>query len=168
MALAEIERLVDKLFSQKWASLHDKNALKDKSFKYPGVYLLAYPKQGSLKSGDRIRLKDVYYVGMSNSKSGLKGRLRQFKRAIEGKRGHSGGNTFFTLHGKPYSKLRKKKRILFAALPVECCSIKILSTANDFRKMGHVACLEYYAIAFVKAKTKQLPALNKFERTEPA
>lgn len=117
MALAEIEKLVDKLFSQKWASLHDKGALKDKSFRYPGVYLLAYPEQGSLKSGDRIRPKDVCYVGMSNSKSGLKGRLGQFKRAIEGKRGHSGGNTFFTRNRKPYSKLQKKKQILFAALP---------------------------------------------------
>jgi NADPH-dependent 2,4-dienoyl-CoA reductase/sulfur reductase-like enzyme len=43
-----------------------------------------------------------------------------------------------------------------------CSSLKSDARPDDFRKMGHVACLEYYAIAHVLARsaTKRVPPLN--------
>jgi len=45
-------------------------------------------------------------------------------------------------------------------------SEKAVAQPDDLRQMGHVACLEYYAIAHVVTQTGRKPALNKFGISE--
>lgn len=162
----DMAKLNDELFAKEWELLYRgdetefRKILKDPRLKNPGVYLLACPEKSRRDlEGQKINVKDVDYVGMSNSKAGLAGRLRQFKRAIEGRRGHSGGNNFVQHKGK-YSKL-KHGPFYFAVWNTECCNKKSAPEANDFRAMGHVACLEQYAIAYVKEKNRRVPKLNR-------
>ncbi len=97
--------LVKRLLSRKWQVLTKKSRkVLPQDSKYPGVYFLAY-SDGNL-TDQPIRLKDVYYVGMSNSKGGVRARLGQFLDAIDKGSGHSAGNRFFQEEGKevPFSK----------------------------------------------------------------
>jgi hypothetical protein len=160
MFLKSIEGLVGRLFEERWALL-DKPALQNEALAKPGVYILAYPDRTTKLLGKKTKAKDIYYIGMTNSKAGLRGRLKDFLRAIECGRGHSGGDRFFKLHqNRPYSKHKPKRPIYFVTHLVNCCAIKAQSQPKDFRAMGHVACLEYYAIAYVKEKTGHVPTLN--------
>jgi hypothetical protein len=126
------------------------------------VYLLAYEARSL--AGKPINIGDVYYVGMSNAAGGVKARLKQFKKAIETGHGHSAGKHFYMRHkGTPFSKLRVRERFYFAALCLPCVSLKKNAPPSDFKKMGHVACLEYFAIAHVQSKRadRKVPALNR-------
>jgi hypothetical protein len=129
---------------------------------HPGVYLLAYSDEPL--AGRHVDLRDVLYVGMSNSQGGVSRRLRRFKRAIEGRDGrHSGSRRFLKeyAHGTPYSQLEGRKTFFVAWLPVPCDEVqKGLRTEAALRLMGDVAALEYYVLASIKAATGQEPALN--------
>lgn len=128
------------------------------------MYLLAYPKSAPSRdlSGTKVWVEQVYYVGMSLSKQGLKGRLRQFLTAIEKGKGHSAGNAFFGHYGgKPYSTLQPRVPLYFATYEVPCCTIKPQAGPEDFRRMGEVACLELYAIGHVKSEMGWVPQLNR-------
>lgn len=149
-----------KLFSCTWQELRDDiSGWKDVSF--PGVYLLAYSNR-DLK-GKRISLKDIFYIGMSNSMGGVEQRIYQFLSAIEGDWGHSGGNRFFSNYcdEKPFSKRKNKKKFYFAYVTIPCEVRKKYRKGKDLRMMGEVARLEYYALASVKDSTGSEPELNK-------
>ncbi len=107
----------------------------------PGVYVLAITDEEL--EGQSVQLSQVCYVGMSNSKKGLKGRWGQFAQAIRGVRGrHSGGDTIFKDLG-PYEGWNSQ--LVVAACPV-ACNVEA-STPEDLRNMGIVAYLEYEAFA---------------------
>jgi hypothetical protein len=157
-----VARLVNELFKKRWHRLHADRWDDDGLLKYPGVYLLAYAARDL--EGQKVKIDDVYYVGMSNSAHGVRARLKQFKSALERGVGHSAGNHCFQRNkDKPFLKLGTKKKFYFVALCLECANPKPSAQPDDFRKMGHVACLEYYAIAHVRARsaTKKVPPLNR-------
>jgi hypothetical protein len=159
--MLDVAALMNELFKTRWRELHADGWADSDRLQYPGVYLLAYDARDL--AGQKVKIDDVYYVGMSNSAGGVRARLKQFKSALERGYGHSGGNHFFITHKKrPFSKLRASKRFYFTALCLQCRSLKTSARPDDFRKMGHVACLEYYAIAHVLAKSasKKVPPLN--------
>jgi hypothetical protein len=111
-----LEALLHQLFEKHWGWLHADHWDHDTQLKFPGVYLLAYSDKGL--DGQKVEVADVFYVGMSNSKGGVRARLDQFKSAIEGRRGHSAGNYCYQRNGqKPFSELRTQKKFYFAA----CC-----------------------------------------------
>jgi hypothetical protein len=154
--------IMDELFKTRWRWLHADRWSDDERLRYPGVYLLAYG--ANELDGQKIKIDDVYYVGMSNSAGGVRARLRQFKSALERGYGHSAGNHCYQQNKeRPFSKLGKGKKFYFAALCAECSSLKSSARPNDFRTMGDVACLEYYAIAHVLecSTTKKVPPLNR-------
>lgn len=159
--LTEIDRLVSQLFSKSWTGLHSSESFVRPDLKFPGVYLLAYTESDI--EGAPVSARDVFYVGMSNARSGVRGRLNQFRAGIEKNGLHSGAMRFFREYGrnKPFSIAKSGKRFCFAALTLPCVSDKAAAKAEDLRAMGHVACLEYYAIAYVAAQTGRKPALNK-------
>lgn len=161
MRISEIQNLVSKLFRLKWKALHGEQ-FADASLRYPGVYLLAYTAKQL--GGTAIVEKDILYVGMSNAESGVKARLKQFRRGLETYGYHSGAMRFYREYQKnvPWSKLKKRKTFFYVALPIECTSEKAILTPSDLRALGHVSCLEYYAIARIREKTKRMPPLNKF------
>lgn len=161
--IVEINDLTEKLFAQKWSCLDGEILSSKTELKKPGVYLLAYP-EATLEvnlNDQNVRPEDVCYVGMSNSKGGLAARLRKFMQAIEIGKGHTAGNRFFkNNHCIPYSKLDPKSSFYFVGWPIDCCTTKLKAAPDDFRKMGHVACLEQYAIAHVSDRTGHVPKLN--------
>lgn len=122
--------------------------------KFPGVYIIAYSNKNL--ENKKINIKDIFYVGMTNSLGGLNSRLKQFRKASNGKRGHSGGNRFFG------DKLAKKGYHFFAqSISINCKVSKEKRTPKDLLKMGDVAKLEYEVIAEIKDKLGREPELNK-------
>ena len=67
------------LFNKKWTNLLE-NYKDLKNGQYPGVYILAFTTKNL--EGKPIKVKDVFYVGMSNSLGGVKQRLRQFCKLL--------------------------------------------------------------------------------------
>lgn len=130
---------IPELAFTKWCPWEKRNSIDGAS--YPGVYALAI----SIEELERksVQFSDVCYIGMSNSKKGLKGRWGQFAQAVKGKSGlHSGGDTIF----KDLGSYEDWNRQLFvAACPVEC-NVGA-SSPEDLRKMGFVVYLEYEAFA---------------------
>jgi len=77
-----------KSFSQ-WSRCQDRNTLPD--LQYPGVYAIALSNDDI--SGKPFSWRpEIIYFGMTNSKGGLKSRLRQFENTIIGKNGHGGAH----------------------------------------------------------------------------
>ncbi|QWG16134.1 hypothetical protein KMZ68_13880 [Bradyrhizobium sediminis] len=163
----DIEALVSDLFRQRWAAL-DREALARPDLIYPGVYLLAFTSEKI--AGETVKPDQVLYAGMSNSAGGVRARLKQFIKGIEKNDFHSGAMRFYREYcgGKPFSQLRTRRRLYVAALAIECKSDKVDAQPDDLRLMGHVACLEYYAIARIAQKTGKKPALNKYGPREAA
>lgn len=158
--IPEIEDLIKRLFSKRWTNLHTEQlCLEDEE--YPGVYVLAYSEDDL--EGKQVKEEQVFYVGMSHSLKGIKGRINQFRQGIEKGEGHSGGNRFYEKFADqvPYSQLQNKKTFYVASVTVRCTVNKDKREAEDLRKMGEVARLEYYVLAHIKDHLHKEPELNK-------
>jgi hypothetical protein len=167
--LREIDNFVSQLFATRWAHLHEERSLARADLKFAGVYLLAYSAAPKI-ADSVVNARDVFYVGMSNAAGGVRQRLKQFKAGIEKNGLHSGAMRFYREYGggKPFVGTKSSKRLYFAALTFECESNKGLAEPDDLRLMGHINCLEYYAIAHVAEQTGKRPALNKLgPRAQP-
>lgn len=153
--------IVSELLNRRWVTLDDKNIDKLKDARCPGVYVLAYSDKNMM--GKEIKIKDIFYVGMSNSKGGVKQRLKQFLTGIEKNTNHSAGMRFLKEHanGVPWSKFKKRNTFYVASFSIPCEVSKDKRTADDLRTMGIVAKLEYDVLAFIKEKTGEEPKLNK-------
>lgn len=152
---------VSTLFSGKWSEFDMKNIKKEENVFCPGVYLIAY-SDVNLEGGG-INSKDVFYVGMANSKRGVFQRLRQFYQGITINRSHSGGKRFFREYagGVSYGVLNNRKKFYFSFLSIPCEVLKSERLGDDLRIMGEVAKLEYDVLAYIKDKTDKEPELNK-------
>jgi hypothetical protein len=159
--LAHIDVLVSRLFRLRWVPLNSE-ALARPDLIYPGVYFLAFTFEKI--AGATVKPDQVLYVGMSNSAGGVRSRLKQFIKGIEQNGYHSGAMRFYREHckGEPFAQLKTRKRLYVAALTIECEGDKVDARPKDLRLMGHVACLEYYAIARIAQRTGKKPALNKY------
>lgn len=157
--LKRIESLARSLFEKRWMPLDQ--AFSGSSLKMPGIYALAYSDQ--MLSGRRVSMKDIFYIGMSNSAGGVKQRLKQFRAGIESGTGHSGGNRFFRdySHSAPFSKVQSGKKFYVVTVMLECSTQKLSRNSEDLRQMGHIACMEYYALALVRDQMGMEPKLNK-------
>lgn len=145
------ERLVGRLFRSRWRDLYE-DCSRLPNGEYPGVYLLAYSNKRLL--GESVREKDVFYVGMSHA--GVSARLKQFIRATETGKGHSGGDRFFR------DRMHKRgKNFFVTSISLLCEAQKETRKPVDLRKMGLVAALEYYCLARILEKCGEEPALNK-------
>jgi hypothetical protein len=166
--LKEFDTFILKLFSERWKNLHSFEGFGDSELKWPGVYLIAYSKNNL--DGRLVESDHVFYVGMSNSSAGVGSRIKQFKAGIEKYGIHSAAMRFYRIHCKnmPFSKAKTGMKLFFVSIPIKCESNKHKANPDDFRKMGHVACLEQYAIAYVQEQTGKCPALNIPERRNTA
>jgi hypothetical protein len=151
---------IETLLNKTWTNLLD-NYKKLENNKYPGVYILAYTDKDLEEKP--IDVEDIFYVGMSNSKGGVKQRLKQFIKAISIGKSHSAGNRFFKEYSKgPFNRNLEEKDFYVASLSLPCTVEKSKRTPEDLRKMGEVAKFEYDVIAYVKENTynKEEPELN--------
>lgn len=150
------------LENAKWRLLTSK-ALYVKNFIYendPGVYVIARSEIDL--SYKKIDPKDIFYIGMSNSRFGVRGRLKQFLNAVTGKRGHSGGNRFLSdfLPKEVHVDSNSERKFFYAAFCLSCNVEKEYREPNDLLTMGEVARLEYLLLAHVKEKMGREPELN--------
>ena len=140
-----------KLFSR-WEHWNSRDRLE--GLRFPGVYALAISNHDL--SGKRFSwIKQIVYVGMSNARSGLKGRLKQFDNTIIGKTGHGGAYRF----RRDYPNHKKLVPFLYVAVaPFKC---RVTSNApSDLLVMGYVAKAEYECWARFVAMFKRLPKYN--------
>src|ERR1017187_4070072 len=67
------------------------------TLKYPGVYAIALSDKDFTLS-QFVWCEEIIYIGMTNSKGGLKSRLQQFENTIKGKEGHGGAKRVLFKH----------------------------------------------------------------------
>lgn len=149
----------DKQFSD-WTRWINRAELK--GLRYPGVYVLAISP--SDLSGQPFSWNpEIVYIGMTNSKGGLKSRLGQFDNAIRWKEGHGGGSRVRFKH-RQYSELAQR---LFVSVCYVECDVKS-NTPSDLRRMGVVASFEYECIACFIEEFGRLPEFNDKQRSPKA
>ncbi len=145
-------RQVEKSFSR-WYSWNLRNSYPGVG--YPGIYIIAI--SNSDISGRAFNFRsEIVYIGMTNSVSGLRGRLSQFDNTIARKRFQHGGAERFLYKHQVYSELVTK---LFVALNhIECVPKE--ATAATLRAMGEVARAEYECMAHCVEQFGHLPEFN--------
>ena len=121
----------------------------------PGVYVCAVSKNNI--SGEKFSwLPQIIYIGMTNSRAGLKGRLKQFDNTIIGKRGHHGGADRVRYKHQDYQELKKQ---LYVAVSPFKCDVKS-NKPSDLRVMGEVVKFEYDCFAYFVELFEILPEFN--------
>ena len=141
-----------------WIKWSDKNKLND--LQYPGVYVISYNKTGiNNKSFDWI--EEIIYVGMTNSKKGIKNRLRQFDNTICWKGNNHGGAKRVRYKYKDYEKLIK---YLYVAVYPFKCDVSS-NKEKDLLIMGKVAEYEYACFAEYEKRFGILPEFNDKKRS---
>lgn len=134
-----------------WMPWNERNDHPEISF--PGVYAVA--RFGSPPTARFTFCDEVIYFGMTNSKGGLKYRLKQFDRTISGHLEHGGADR--VLHAYPnYSQLVQKLYVAVAPFPCDVTS----NSPQDLCVMGEVARLEYLCFAAYARKFGRLPRFN--------
>ncbi len=121
---------------------------------YPGVYVLAYSKQNFSGKPFTWR-KEVIYVGMTNSITGIKGRLKQFDNTIAGKTGHGGADRVRYKYLN-YGDLVKN---LYVAVALFKCNPRS-NKPKDLKIMGEVTKFEYLCFAHFVEMYGELPEFN--------
>ncbi len=122
--------------------------------RFPGVYALAISTD-DLSDRQFTWQPQIVYFGMTNSISGLKGRLKQFDNTINGKTGHGGADRF----RHDFSQAKElHSRLYVAVLPYEC-DIRS-NTPADLITMGSVAKAEYECFAQFSKLFGRLPKYN--------
>jgi len=126
---------------------------------YPGVY--AVTKSDKDLSGTPFEwTKDIIYIGMTNSKGGLRSRLNQFDNTIKGGEGHG-----------PAKRVRRKYPDYENLVPKLCVSVHpyeckvITNHPDDLRIMGDVAKFEYECFAKFVEIFNCLPEFNDKKRS---
>jgi hypothetical protein len=134
-----------------WIKWEDRNELE--GINYPGIYCIAV----SNKILNRFKfIKELEYIGMTNSKGGLKSRLRQFDATIKKIRTHHGGADRFLYVYENYEEVKDK---IYVAIRSFECNTKN-PTPNDLRIMGEVAKCEYDCWAIYLTKFGVFPKFD--------
>ena len=141
----------------KWVRWSERNKLDGIGF--PGVYAIALSDR-NISNKALSWGQEIIYIGMTNSRGGLKSRLQQFDNTIKGKEGH--GGAVRVRHKYPeYEKL--EHQLYVSVCPTEC---KVTSNdLADLRLMGEVAKQEYECFAIFAETFGQLPEFNDKERS---
>lgn len=147
----------------RWAAWSEREALP--RLELPGVYAICV--SGARLAGTAFTwLPDICYFGMTNSKGGLRSRLRKFDRTLRVAITHGGADRFRFEHNE-YAAVLPRLYVAVRAVPAGVDDPK----PRDLRAMGGVAYLEYECLARYHTKFGCLPAFNqrsaeKYSRTE--
>lgn len=135
-----------------WVAWHDRDTLDN--IIYPGIYALAVTEK--ILSGHLFQWQcEISYFGMTNSLSGLRGRLKQFDNTINGKTGHGGAERF--MHD--YKVSGKLMPLLYVSVWPFKCNVRA-GTPKDLMTMGCVAKAEYECFSRCLEIFKKLPKYN--------
>lgn len=140
-----------------WAGWIHRNGLE--GIKLPGVYAIALCDKDI--SGKPFEWRqDIIYVGMTNSKGGLKSRLQQFETTIKGGDGHGGAHRVRYKYPDPNLLIPR----LYVSICASNCDVMTNQPA-DLRAMGKVAKLEYDCFAYFVEVFHSLPEFNDKKRS---
>jgi hypothetical protein len=136
-----------------WIRRKNRNEIGDKN--QPAIYYIAH-STSNMEGKEFSFDKEIAYIGMSISKSGLKGRLDQFEKAMHG---------FDGVHGGADKVIFKYKNadIFFQNAYVSACILKLSanrSTPNDWRIKGTCVGHEYTSSAEYLDRHNELPEFN--------
>ena len=136
-----------------WIKWPEGNKLND--FQYPGVYIISY-NEHDINNNSFDWIREIIYIGMTNSKRGLKGRLRQFENTIKGKKSqHSGAKKIINKY-KDYEKLIKDLYVAVRPFKYDVNS----NTVKYLLIMRKVAKYEYICFAEYVKRFSMLPEFN--------
>ena len=136
-----------------WVKWFDRNTLINIDF--PGIYSIAISDE-DLSNKNFDWNTNIKYIGMTNSKNGLRGRLKQFDNTIAGKSGHGGADRFKFVY-PDYNGLVEK---LYVSIKTFECDTKS-SKPKDLLVMGEVAKHEFVCFAiFANMFDEKLPQFN--------
>lgn len=136
-----------------WIKWSDRNNLND--LQYPGIYAISY-NEHYINNNSFDWMREIIYIGMTNSKGGLKRRLRQFDYTISGKgNNHSGAKRVRDKYNN-YDKLIKYLCVAVRPFKCDVTSIK----EEDLRIMGKVTEYEYICFAEYVKRFGMLPEFN--------
>jgi len=141
----------------RWTLWEERNSLRNIDF--PGIYMIAITRKRL--RGRKSSYREVKYIGMTNAKNGIYGRLSQFNQSIHGRPGHSGGWTVYYDLGN-YKRWKRKYKLYVCTMPIrrKIEVDKKLRKPDDIKAMGLIAYLEYAALAEYKKKTGTEPKYN--------
>ncbi len=134
-----------------WIKWEGRNELKGIS--YPGIYCIAV---SNILLNEFKFIQELEYVGMTNSKGGLKSRLNQFDTTIKKKRTNHGGADRFLYEYENYDEVKDN---IYVAIQSFECNTKT-PKPNDLRIMGEVAKCEYDCWAIYIEKFGSYPKFN--------
>ncbi len=140
-----------------WKKWIDRNTIEGIDF--PGVYALAISSV-DMSDCSFAWQREIVYIGMTNSKGGLKSRLMQFDNTIHHKEGHGGARRFLKKYPEPISLMER--------LYVSVCSQGRQLSWNsplNLRLKGDVASYEYECMAEYYDEFGQLPEFNDKQRS---
>lgn len=140
-----------------WMKWRDRSELDD--LDNPGVYSIAISNDNISNTPFSWR-QEIIYVGMTNSKGGLKSRLQQFDNTIRGKVGHGGAHRVRFKYPN-YDNLTRR---LFVSVSPTKCTVTSKTPAN-LRLMGKVAAQEYECFAKFVEAFGRLPEFNDMARS---
>ncbi len=135
-----------------WKKWVNRDNLPD--IEYPGIYCIAI-SESDLSEQDFTWIREIKYIGMTNSRAGLKGRLKQFNSTINGNTKHGGADRFMYKYQDRQDLLN---RLFVSAHPFECDVTT--NDSRDLRTMGEVAKFEYECFATYVDKFNCLPEFN--------
>jgi hypothetical protein len=140
-----------------WVKWNDRNKLE--GIKWPGVYAIVLCDRDISRTAFEWR-GNIIYVGMTNSKGGLKSRLQQFETTIKGGDGHGGARRVRHQYPDPETLI---PRLYVSINPMDC---DVLSNKpHDLRSMGDVAKLEYECFAQYAEAFSELPRFNDKQKS---
>jgi hypothetical protein len=150
-----------KTFSfSKWARFDKRDGLGE--LKYPGIYAIAYSDEDI--SGENFSYREeIVYFGMTNSKEGLHGRLRQFDNTVKSKSKDHGGAERFCFNLEKEDENWKGK-LYVSVMPVPCDVTS--NSPEDLICMGEVAKQEYVCFAEYVKKYGAKPRFNDEKKSE--
>lgn len=154
-------RMMQLKFS-KWVKYDEREQLENINF--PGVYAIAISSTDiSYTSFDYI--EEIAYFGMTNSRSGLKGRLSAFNNSLRDKSGagHGGALRFRYVHNNG-NELARNLYVAVCSFPCTVTSI----ARQDLETMGDVLKAEYIAFAEYAERYGRLPKYNDKQRSPKA
>lgn len=142
----------------KWKRWSNKRALK--SLKFPGIYVIAKSNKNiENKRFDFIR--EIIYIGMTNSKSGLQNRLKQFEDTLDKKRENHGGAQRVRFKYPNSPQLKKNLYVSVNSFPCDASSNRV----KDLLIMGKVVECEYICFAEYVRRFNKLPEFNDQKRS---
>lgn len=136
-----------------WVKWEDRNSLG--GIKFPGIYSIAVSNH-NLNGKEFSLVREIEYIGMTNSSGGLKSRLSQFNNTIRRKRKQHGGAHRFL--GKYWNYEDVREKLFVSICSFECGLDK--NNPDDLLVMGEVAKAEYVFWAHYIKKYGRYPIFN--------